>query len=128
MNEFVKKNGVNFGIILGVIGVLSCALLYIVDITLFANIWVGITLGIINIIVGIIAVAKAKKAQGGFISFKDALATFLLAMVIGSLINTVFIIVLFNTVAPEAQTVVTEEIIKNDRKLDAKSRFKSFRN
>jgi len=111
MTEAVKKNGLNFGIIIAVISILVTVLMYAVDVKLFANYWVGIILFIVNLVLGIIAVAKAKKALGGFISFKDAFTTFFIAMALGAFISTLFTYVLFNLVDPEAKEVIMDEVI-----------------
>ena len=41
MNEIVKKNGINFGLISGLIGVLVTTVMYAVDLKLFVNMWIG---------------------------------------------------------------------------------------
>ena len=112
MNEIVKKNGVNFGVIMGVISIIATTIMYALDITLFVNIWVGITLFLINIVIGIVAVAKAKKGFLGFISFKDAFTVFFITMAIGSLMGALYMLVLFNFIDPAAKATITESAIE----------------
>ena len=37
MNEVIKKNGIKFGVISGIISIVATVLMYAVDINLFAN-------------------------------------------------------------------------------------------
>jgi hypothetical protein len=111
MKEAVKKNSVTYGIIVGVLAILVYTVMYVIDVKLFANIWIGVGLGILNIVIGIIAVAKAKKALAGFISFKDAFTVFFLAMAIGALIGTIYLAILLNVIDPAAQTIILDEYV-----------------
>jgi len=111
MTEVIKKTGINFGIITGVVMIIITTVMYIIDISLFVNIWLGISLFLINLVIGIIAVAKAKKGLGGFITFKEAFTVFFIVMAIGSLFNVVFMYVLFNIIDPGAQDTIKEQLI-----------------
>jgi predicted membrane protein len=113
MTNVVKKNGVNFGLIVGIIAILATAIMYSVDIKLFANMWVGIIILFLNIILGIVAVVKTKKALTGIISFKEAFTVFFIVMAIGAAMSTIFMFVLFNLIDPEAKSTITEVIIEN---------------
>lgn len=112
MTDFVKKNGVNFGILVGIISILIYTILYSIDLSLLASVWVGIIIFLINLGIGIYAVAKSKKEQGGFISFKEAFTAFFIVMAIGSIINSVFMFVLFNLIDPEAKATISEIVIE----------------
>ncbi|WP_159802234.1 DUF4199 domain-containing protein [Flavobacterium sp. MK4S-17] len=108
MADIVKKNGINFGIIVGVVSILSSAIIYAVNLELMVNIWLGIVLFLVNLVIGIVAVAKTKKAMGGIISFKQAFSVYFFTMAIGSLIGTLFMYVLFNFVDPAAKETLTQ--------------------
>lgn len=112
MNESIRKNGINFGIIVGVISILITTIMYTVDITLFASIWIGLLILAINIVIGIVAVAKTKKAMANVITFKEAFTVFFIAMALGALLSTIFMYVLFNLIDPEAKTIITDKIIE----------------
>lgn len=84
MTNLVKKNGLNFGITIGVISILSTTIIYIVDLKMFGNFWAGIPLILISIILSIIAVSKTKKGLDGFISFKEAFTTYFISSALGS--------------------------------------------
>jgi hypothetical protein len=47
MDAIIKKNAINFGIISGLIGILSTTIMYITDLKLFVNMWVGFGMFII---------------------------------------------------------------------------------
>lgn len=112
MNDVIKKNGVNFGIIVGVISILISTILYIINLELMVSIWIGIIIFLINLGVGIFAVAKSKKSLDGYITFKEAFTTFFIVMAVGSLINVIFMFVLFNLVDPEAKATLSEVALK----------------
>lgn len=112
MTDVVKKNGVNFGIILGVFSIVATALIYSLDLTMFASIWVGLILFAVNLVIGIVAVAKSKKALGGFISFKEAFTVYFIAMALGSAIGSLFMYVLFNLIDPAASEIVMDAAIE----------------
>ena len=52
MNEIIKKNGINFGIITGVISVLITTSIYIVDLALMTKWWLGLSILAVYIIIG----------------------------------------------------------------------------
>ena len=108
MNEIIKKNGISFGIILGVFSILVTTLIYVIDLKLFMNTWVGIISLVIYVILGVVLVSKTKKQLGNLISFKDAFTVFFIAAVIGSTLSVLFNIVLFNYVDPAAKETIRE--------------------
>lgn len=110
--EGLRKNSVNFGLALGVFLVVMTTIIYAVNINLFTSTWIGI----VNILIisgfGIFAVLKYKKSIGGFITFKESFTGFFITVVIGFIISTLFSILLFNYIDPEAKEILTENIIK----------------
>ena len=112
MTEAVKKNGINFGIILGVFSILTTAVIYAVDLSLFASIWLGIILFVIYLSIGIFAVAKTKKSMSGYITFKEAFTVFFITMLIGLIFNMIFSYLLFNIIDPSAAETVKQYIIE----------------
>lgn len=112
MTDAVKKNGINFGVILGLFSILATAAIYAIDLSLFASFWTGIILFIIGLSIAIAAIAKTKKALGGFISFKEAFTVFFITMLIGLLLNMIFSYVLFNLIDPAAAETIKDHIIE----------------
>lgn len=65
---------------------------------------------VVNLVLGIVAVNKAKTAMGGYITFKEAFTTFFIAMAIGALIGSVFMFILFNFIDPGAKEIVMQQV------------------
>jgi hypothetical protein len=112
MNEIIKKNGITYGIITGVISVLITTILYVVNIELFVSPWVGFSSIAIYIIIGILLLSKTKKELNGIFSFKDAFTTYFISAVIGILISVAFNIILFNFIDPGMKDTIKDLTIK----------------
>ena len=112
MNEIIKKNGINYGIILGVISILITASIYAIDLKLFTNMWIGISSLVIFLVIGIVLVSKTKKQLNGLITFKEAFTVYFIAGAIGATMSVLFNILLFNVIDPEAKAVVNEHAIE----------------
>ncbi|MBZ4037693.1 DUF4199 domain-containing protein [Flavobacterium sp. 17A] len=112
INEVIKKNGITYGVMIGIASALVTATIYAVDLNLFTAWWMGI-LGIaISLTISIILLSKTKKELNGVFTFKDAFTTYFIASVIGILISTTFNIVLFNVIDPGAKDTLNEIMIK----------------
>ncbi|HSD14092.1 MAG TPA: DUF4199 domain-containing protein [Flavobacterium sp.] len=112
MNEVIKKNGINYGIILGTISILITASIYATDLKLFTNMWIGIVSIVIFLVIGIVLVTKTKKQLNGFITFKEAFTVYFLAAAIGATMSVLFNILLFNVIDPEAKATVNEYAVE----------------
>jgi hypothetical protein len=112
INEIIKKNGITFGVIIGVVSALITATIYAVDLNLFTAWWIGVISILTYLILGIVLLVKTKKELKGVFSFKDAFTTYFIATVIGILISALFNIILFNVIDPSAKETVNELIIR----------------
>lgn len=112
MTEAIKKNGINYGLIIGIFSILVTTLIYAIDISLFVNIWLGLAIIVIYILLGIIVVTKTKKQLNNQITFKEVFTVYFIAAVIGGLLSTLFQILLFNVVDPAAKDTIQELSIK----------------
>ncbi|MFT3793968.1 DUF4199 domain-containing protein [Flavobacterium sp.] len=112
MNEIIKKNGITFGVIMGVFSVLVTTLIYTINLELFTSWWIGLLAIAISITLGVVLLSKTKREMGGLMTFKEAFTTYFLAAVIGSTISVLFNIVLFNLVDPSAKETLQEISIK----------------
>jgi Protein of unknown function (DUF4199) len=110
MNEFVKNNGIKYGIISAVVAILYTVILYAVDIKLFTSIGIGLLLLAIFLIIGIVQLLELRK-QMGYMSFKDGFTAYFIGGLIGIIISTVFSIILFNYVDTAARDSIHENII-----------------
>lgn len=112
MNEIIKKNGVTFGIILGVFSVLFTTSIYVINLTLFTKWWVGIVNILIYISIGVYQMVKTKRELNNVFPFKEAFTTYFISAVIGILISVAFNILLFNYIDPGAKDTIKELTIK----------------
>lgn len=113
MNEIVKKNGINYGIITGVFSILVTALVYVFNLKLFTSMMFGLILLALNIIIGVLLLRKTKKDLKGVFSFKEAFTTYFISIIIGIPMSVLFSIILFNYIDPAAQDVLKEAIVKS---------------
>ena len=65
MNEIIKKNGVTFGIILGLFSILFTTSIYAIDLKLFTSWWIGLFPIAATIVIAIILETKTKKDLNG---------------------------------------------------------------
>ena len=112
MNEIIKKNGIMFGVVIGLFSVLVTTLIYTIDLNLFTSWWIGILNILIYISISIYLLVKTKKELKGIFSFKEVFTTYFISVVIGILISTVFNIILFNFIDPAAKDTIKELSIK----------------
>jgi len=111
MEKSLKSIATNWGLYLGAGLALITVLVYAIKLALFAEMWFGIILLIIMIIIGIVAVAKVKQAQDGYASFKESFTAFFITMLIAVLISTTVSYLLFNVVDTEAAVTLKDMTI-----------------
>ena len=112
MNEIIKKNGIKFGLITASISILFTLFMYVVDLKLFTNIWIGfVKIGIL-IVLAIVLLNTTKKELNNNFSFKEAFTTYFICFVICIALATVFEIILFNVIDPEAKNIIQENAIE----------------
>lgn len=112
MNEIIKRNGISYGIITGVVSALITTAIYAIDLNLFTKWWLGITIFLVYITIGIVLLSKTKKELKGIFSFKEAFTTYFISAVIGVLISVCFNILLFNIIDPSVKDTLNEITIK----------------
>lgn len=112
MNEVIKKNGISYGIITGVVSALITTAIYSIDLKLFTAWWVSVLSIAFYIIIAIMLLTTTKKELKGIFSFKDAFTTYFISAVIGILISVVFNIILFNFIDPSVKDSIKEVSIK----------------
>lgn len=112
INEVIKKNGITYGVMIGIASTLITATIYAIDLNLFTAWWMGLIGIAISLTISIILLSKTKKELNGIFSFKDAFTTYFIAAVIGILISTTFNIILFNVIDPAAKDTLSELMIK----------------
>ena len=108
MNEIIKKNGIKFGIISGIIGILSMIIPYVLNLSLLVQWWYGLSILLIYFIIGCILLINTRKELNDVLSFKDAFKTYFISALIGIFIGLVFNIIFFNYVDTEVAHQVKE--------------------
>ena len=112
INEIIKRNGITFGVLIGIVSSLITATIYAIDLNLFSSWWIGITSIIVYLVLGIVLLSKTKKEIKTIFTFKDAFTTYFIAAVIGILISTLFNVLLFNVIDPSAKDKLLEITMK----------------
>lgn len=112
MNEIIKKNGISFGIITGVVSALITTSIYAINLELFTSMWIGFVSIAIYLIIAVLLLTKTKKELKGIFPFKDAFTTYFISSVIGILISVAFNIFLFNFIDPAVKDTLKELSIK----------------
>jgi hypothetical protein len=113
INEIIKRNGITFGVLTGILSALITATIYAVDLNLFVSWGVGVISISIYLVLGIVLLSKTKKELKGIFLFKEAFTTYFICAVIAILIGTTFNILLFNVIDPSAQDTLKEITLKN---------------
>tara|TARA_R110000868_G_scaffold35710_2_gene127634 strand:+ start:491 stop:1024 length:534 start_codon:yes stop_codon:yes gene_type:complete len=111
MEKSSKSIAINYGLYLGAILSLLTVVAYAINLDLFTQIWFGISILILIIVLGIISISKSKKLFEGYISFKNAFTSYFITVLIGIVISALVSIVVFNFIDPEAANVLQEKII-----------------
>ena len=111
MDAILKKNAINFGVISGLIGVAITTLMYLVDLKLFVNMWIGFGMLAIWIVIGCVLLSKSKKERAGVLTFKEGFTTYFLSAFIGILISTAFNMFLLNFFDTEARDIINQNLI-----------------
>jgi hypothetical protein len=112
MNEIVKKNGVNFGLISGFISVLITTAVYATNLEFFTKWWLGLIMIGISLSLSIMLMLKTKKEVKEHFNFKNAFTTYFIYTLIAIVISVLFNIVLFNFIDVNAKETIKELTIR----------------
>ncbi|WP_258928935.1 DUF4199 domain-containing protein [Flavobacterium davisii] len=112
MNEIIKKNGVQYGLVIGLISILTTLFIYLINIELFTSGWITFVKYSLYLIIIILLLRKTQKDFQTGITFKETFTTYFIATIIGIVMGTFFEVILFNLVDPSLKQSVKEIIIK----------------
>ena len=101
INEVIKKNGITFGIVIGIIACLSQVIIYAGGETFYKSTLYGIFISLLYWGVRIFQAVNTKKQLGNIITFKESFTTLLISTSIGILISILFSYAFYNFIAPE---------------------------
>jgi len=102
MEQSSKKLGTSYGIYLGLALILITVLIYAFDISLMAEWYLTVINLSLVIVLGTMAVKKSKAACTTLFTFKEAFSPYFLTVFIGLLLATIFSLILFNVIDPQA--------------------------
>ena len=111
MDKTIKSSALNYGLYLGLALALISVIIYAVNLEIFVKWWFGIGLFILVVVVGIMSSVKSKQILGGFISFKDAFASYFITILVATLVSTVVSYIIFNVVDTDAAKELNEQIL-----------------
>ncbi len=107
------KESIKYGIIGGVILLVYSLLTLIFGMENFVNFWIYMLTFVFLIFWIFFSIYKQRKANGGHISFLNALASGLIAFAVMTFISTVYNLLYFNVINPEAKFELANMIIDN---------------
>ncbi len=103
--------------ILGGIGIIIGLLVYIINIGLMANMWFGIIMLIFSTTVVTIFGRNYRKLIGGYLSFGKSYVYSIMVFAVAGIIGTLFNILLFEVIDPDAVSIIVEAQIENSEKM-----------
>jgi hypothetical protein len=112
MNKTIRKNGLTFGLISGVVSVLITAIIYSVNLNLFLSGWITFLKISLFITFAITLILTTKKELQNNLGFKDTFTTYFLFAVTSLFISTLFEVILFNLIDPSLKETLKEMSIK----------------
>jgi hypothetical protein len=115
MEKTKSKTALTYGIIGGIAVIVFTLLLYIGGLELYTSPLAYVAIAI-PIVVAVLGGVKEKKLQGGYLSFKQALATVFLILVIISLLSTLFSHLLLNVIdIPFREALMQDQQIRMEK-------------
>lgn len=110
MKDYVIKHG----IILGLISIVISLLAYIIDFTLFAKWWFGLSLLLVYLIlITIFGIKYRNEEHDGYLNFKGAFLYSFLVFVVVGVLGLIFNMILFNVVDPDLPQKITDATVEN---------------
>lgn len=112
MTDPIKKIGMQNGLILGCLLILFSTYLHFYNIELLTNVWLGFSTVFIMIGFGIFSILQTKTKLGGFISFKEAFSTYFYTILVGNVMNTLYLLLLYLVIlSPETKEIIRQMMI-----------------
>ncbi|AWG21643.1 DUF4199 domain-containing protein [Flavobacterium faecale] len=112
VQETIKKNGVTYGIITGIILALITTIMYVVDLELFIAWWTTLLSFSIFIIVPAVMLVKTKSELNDNLPFKEAFTAYFITALVGLLISVGYKMVLFNIIDPSIKETLLDLTVK----------------
>ncbi len=121
MNEVIKKNGIKFGILLGLAGILLELSIYLIgglsEENKVLSIFIKISFWLSFLLIRIFQIISTKKQLNGIISFKEVFTTLFICILNGILISQIFTYLLMNHIDIEYGNLMNEFTIREQLEL-----------
>jgi hypothetical protein len=112
MNKTIRKNGVTYGLISGLLAILITAIIYSVNINLFLSSWITFLKVLVFVGFAITAILMTKKELQNNLGFKDSFTTYFIFAIVSLFLSTLFEIILFNFIDPSLKETLKDMSIK----------------
>ena len=109
----MNNHAIKSGVMIGVISIVITLLLYLVDPTMLAAMWVGIIIFVIILGLVIYFGIQHRKEIGGFMAFGKAWVYSMQVFVVAGIIGTIFNILLYNVIDTELAGIVADKAVEN---------------
>lgn len=118
MTDPIKKIGMRNGLILGCLLILFTTYLHFYNLELLTNVWLGFFTVFVMIGFGILSILQTKAKLGGLITFKEAFSGYFYTILIGNVMNTLYLLLLYLVIlSPETKEVIRQLMIDLNVKL-----------
>ena len=112
MTDPIKRIGLRNGLILGALLILFSTYLHFYNLQLLTNIWLGFSTVFVMIAFGIGSILQTKTKLGGLISFKEAFSSYFYTILVGSALNTLYLLLLYLVIlSPETKEIIRQMMI-----------------
>lgn len=108
MNEIIKKNGIYYGIIIGLVAVSFQVIIYATGNDLYKSTIAGLLVTLLYWSIRIYQSVAIKKQLKNLITFKEAFTALLISTTIGILISVVFNFLFYNFIATELKPEIND--------------------
>ncbi|WP_432671603.1 DUF4199 domain-containing protein [Flavobacterium sp. SM2513] len=109
MTDPIKKIGFRNGLILGCFLILLSTYINFFHLELLTNVWLGFSTVFILVAFGIFSILQTKTKLGGLISFKEAFSTYFYTILVGNLMSTIYLLILYLFVlTPETKDLILQ--------------------
>lgn len=112
ISQIIKRNGINYGVVTGIVLSLIAAAVYAIDIELFLSFWTTLLSLSAFIIITVILLMQTKKQVNNQLSFKEAFTAYFICSLIGIALLVGFKILLFNVIDPSLKDTLLELTVK----------------
>ena len=109
----MNNHAIKSGLMVGVISIVVTLLLYLVDPTMLAAMWVGITIFVVILALVAYFGIQHRKEVGGYMAFGKAWVYSMQVFIVAGILGTVFNILLYNVIDPELPGIIADKAVEN---------------